>query len=447
QKGRSGRAPASTQPGSPAPKTDLPAIPEGAHERTPSELREMDLESKALSQFDRGDYAGAVSSWDQILTNQNDLGAINTRARRARTLFNKALSLERLRQDEAALQAYDQVASTFGQAMELSLQVQVARALFNKGSLLGNLDLRLAALEVYDQVISRFGTATHVPLQEQVAMALVNKGYTLGFHGKVQAALEAYDQVINKFQHATEDSLREQVARALINRAFLRADTQALECTEADLRRAVEHATKFGGSKVGLGNFLVDVKGDPQAALEIYLAGLRSETDQESIQYLHGNCAYVLALSLGDRTSARFHAEKALAGAKGILSPAGQALLKALPVWSDAEAIDWSAVFGGIGQAVECGDSRIWTVFLDDLQRLLWFVVAQGAGEAFCEWMEAADYPQTQAPLYHAFVAAFRGEDHLLRINPEVRAPAERIFAGLARRLKLYGSSRKPKRD
>jgi hypothetical protein len=46
------------------------------------------------------------------------------------------------------------------------------------------------------------------------------------------------------------------------------------------------------------------------------------------------------------------------------------------------------------------------------------------------------------APLYHAFVAALEGEDHLLQINPETRQPALHIYAGIVRRIK-FGTPKK----
>ena len=53
-------------------------------------------------------------------------------------------------------------------------------------------------------------------------------------------------------------------------------------------------------------------------------------------------------------------------------------------------------------------------------------------------WMETADYPLKQAPLYHAVQAALQGADHLLQINAETRGPADRIYQGLARSLALF---------
>ena len=83
----------------------------------------------------------------------------------------------------------------------------------------------------------------------------------------------------------------------------------------------------------------------------------------------------------------------------------------------------------------------MWTCYADDLQRLLWLILAKGQGLFFKQWMDAAQFRDQFAPLYHAFVAALEGEDHLLQINPETRQPALVIYAGIARRIKLYGGA------
>ena len=106
---------------------------------------------------------------------------------------------------------------------------------------------------------------------------------------------------------------------------------------------------------------------------------------------------------------------------------------------------NWPQLFAQINKAVAADDPTLWTDHFDDLQRLLWFVIAQGKGAEFKQWMESADYRTRYAPLYHAFVAALEGEDHLLLINPETRAPAIPIHAGLARLIKLYGPRRNAK--
>jgi hypothetical protein len=110
-----------------------------------------------------------------------------------------------------------------------------------------------------------------------------------------------------------------------------------------------------------------------------------------------------------------------------------------LPIPGQSGGPDWPAVFEAISSAMSGTDPAIGSTHIEDLQRLLWFILAQGQGQAFRQWMDKAGIRDRYAPLYHAFVAALDGEDHLLSINPEVRQPAARIHAGLARRLHPYG--------
>jgi hypothetical protein len=124
------------------------------------------------------------------------------------------------------------------------------------------------------------------------------------------------------------------------------------------------------------------------------------------------------------------------------ISPAGRQLLFALTIPDRDIGPDWPAVFDAVGKAMTVDDPTLWTRHLDDLLGLLCFILAQGQGQAFRLWMDKAGIRDRHAPLYHAFVAALDGEDHLLQISPEVRQPAARIHAGLAQRLRPYGGDK-----
>lgn len=154
---------------------------------------------------------------------------------------------------------------------------------------------------------------------------------------------------------------------------------------------------------------------------------------------VHSNLAYLFALHGRDPHGARNHASSALTDETSV-SPAGRRLLQALHILSDPSAPDWRLIFNSIGDAVASEDPALWTRYEDDLQRLLWFVITKGRGADFKRWMEDAQYQIRYAPLYHAVVAALEGEDHLLQINPETRTPATKIYVGIARLLKLYGT-------
>jgi len=387
--------------------------------------------------------AEAIVVYDSVVSRFGAASELALREQVARALFNKGVRLGQLGRSAEAIVVYDSVVSRFGEASELALRERVARALFNKGVSLGQLGRSDEEIAVYDSVVSRFGAASELALREEVAGALVNKGVTLGQLGRSEEEIAGYDSVVSRFGEASELALREQVARAESLKAGALVDSGHIDAAEAALRSGISRLPQKAALWNSLGNLLLDAKGDPAAAERAYLEGL-SLAKADELSALHANCAYVLALHIGDHLRAQEHIQRALAEDLSDFTAAGRELLSALPKSNDADAVEWSAVFSGIGRAVDSGDAGLWTNYLDDLQRLLWFVIAHKRGDRLREWMIAKDYPLRQAPLYHAVVAAIDGEDHLLQINPETRAPASRIFQGIARRLQMYAMGSKP---
>ena len=326
-----------------------------------------------------------------------------------------------------------------GGLVNLTQREQVARALVNKGVTLGTLGRSEHEIEVYDEVVARFGAATEPALCEQVARALVNKGFRLGTLGRSEPAIEVYDEVVARFGAATEPALRVQVGNAQVLKARLLIKLNHLDASESAYREAIRWQPTMVNAHNGLGNLLLDFKGDPANARVAYENGLAIATKPGDRAMVHSNLAYLFALHGRDPHGARNHASSALTDETSV-SPAGRRLLQALHILSDPSAPDWRLIFNSIGDAVASEDPALWTRYEDDLQRLLWFVITKGRGADFKRWMEDAQYQIRYAPLYHAVVAALEGEDHLLQINPETRTPATKIYVGIARLLKLYGT-------
>ncbi|MFN6171488.1 MAG: hypothetical protein ACK46J_15900 [Burkholderiales bacterium] len=288
-------------------------------------------------------------------------------------------------------------------ATELASRVELARALANKGLKLGALGKSEDAIVVYDEVIRRFGEATEVALLEQVARAMVSKGFRLGALGKSEAAIVVYDEVIQRFGEATDVALLEQVARASNH----------------------------------LGNLFLEVMGDPVRAQCTYEKGLKLDLSSEAKDMLHANYAYALGLHAGDMAMAGDNVGRALAN-QSTISISGRDLLQGLSCLGEPEATRWPRMFEHVFAALERGEAALWSNYVDDLQRLLWYVIVQKKGAEFLLAMETRQIQTKYAPLYHAFAAAMEGEDYLLKINPETRQAAMRIYEGLARRLRLY---------
>ncbi len=348
-------------------------------------------------------------------------------------------------QPDESLEEIEEMIQRHGEAPELERRVLVARALVNKGVTLRQLGRPEQALAAFEEVVARDAGSSEPALREQVAKALVNKGFTLGQLGRPEQALAAYDEVITRDAGSSDPALREQVAAALFNKGGTlgrlgRADEAASSLRQAT---ALATATLLPSIYSQLGNLLLDEQGDPVAALDAYRSGLATSPTGDDRSFLHLNCAYALALHVGDRERARQHLELALADNR--MGEAGRRLLRALSLIVDenSDGIHWTRLYEQIGSAVEAGDPSLWSDYLDDLQRLLWFVIASGQGATLRGWLETARYPLLQAPLYHAVIAAIDGDEHLLQINPETRQAAQRIYDGLARRLRVYAPATK----
>lgn len=264
--------------------------------------------------------------------------------------------------------------------------------------------------EAIDQLIKQLsldaGAENAVPL----ATAFINKGITLAKLGRSEEAVAAYDDVVARFGDVGEPALRERVAKALLYK----------------------------------GNLLLDFCGDPSGAVTAYESGLSFNAPGFQ-ELFHASLAYALALHGGDPVKVREHIGAALAGSA--IFPAGRHLLGALAGVNEERWRRLDHIFTHIDLALQADDPKLWPNYLDELQSLLWFVIARGDGEEFRRRMEEARYPQRYAPLYHAFVAAINTEDHLLKINPETRQMAVRIHVGIAHRIRrgaLRGAGGQP---
>jgi tetratricopeptide (TPR) repeat protein/DNA-binding transcriptional ArsR family regulator len=390
-----------------------------------------------LGQLGRGEQG--IEAYESVVARFGEASEPALREQVAMALVNKGFTLGRLGRAEQEIEVYESVVARFGEASEPTLREQVARALFNKGNALGRLGRGEQEIEVYESVVARFGEASEPALREQVAMALVNKGVTLGRLGRAEQEIEVYESVVVRFGEAPEPALREQVLRALVNKGRGLGELGRTDEAEAALRQVTVLAKpeRSGSAWTSLGNLLLDRTGNSAAALAAYESGLTVDQTPSGRAILHANCAYALALHANDLPRACDYAKEALADGESI-SAAGRHLLGALSCLQDSPTTRWPRTFEQIGRAVESQDAGLWSDYLDDLQRLLWFIIAQGEGETLRRWMDQAQYPLRYAPLYHAIVAAIDGEDHLLRINPETRQAAARIYEGIARRLKLY---------
>lgn len=199
---------------------------------------------------------------------------------------------------------------------------------------------------------------------------------------------------------------------------------------EAAYRKAISSDPKHVWSHRSLADLLLNDLGEVDQAISVLLHGLLSNPEDTALRV---RCAYALALHGLNPEAAQVHVSQVRTQ-----SQMGRLLISALPLAHEPIETQCLRIWTQIDLALASDDNSIWTNHLEALQRLLWYVIVQGQGSAFHKKMEDADYEVRFAPLFHAFSAALDGPDHLLQINPETRQPAQRIYDGLARQLKLY---------
>jgi len=241
--------------------------------------------------------------------------------------------------------------------------------------------------------------------------------------GRYEEAEAAYRQAI---------ALDEKDARPWFGLGnLLQNQLKRYEEAEAAYRQAIALDENWATPSNKLGNLLQDHLGNFEDALVAYKQGLAIKP-QSGV--LLGNCAYLSALHLDQQEQAHEFAKQAEQG----LSSSGQHLLRSMLAWSGGGTDAASRGWVDLHKAVSCEDSSLWTNHLDDLQRILAYAATRGDGPAVLDWMFDAGYPLMYAPLYHAYYAAVKDEDHLLKINPEVRVEAERIYRGLTDLIILF---------
>lgn len=257
-----------------------------------------------------------------------------------------------------------------------------------------------------------------------------------GFGHLLQYHLGQYNEAEEAYLKASEADDKDARPWAALG-SLLAHQLERYEDAETAYRQAVTLDKTRTETWNSLGNLLQDYLGRDDEALAAYQQGLAANPQGH---FLQTNLAYLYALHLGQHTLASDYAQQA----KSNLSPSGQHLLDSMLAWSDGGADAANRGWSKLHLAISCEDEKLWSNYIDDLQRILAYATARGDGEAVRKHMMAEDYPMQYAPLYHAYCAILDGEDHLLGVNPEVRGMAENIYRGMVRMVKLFKRSSLP---
>jgi Flp pilus assembly protein TadD len=193
---------------------------------------------------------------------------------------------------------------------------------------------------------------------------------------------------------------------------------------EAAFRKAIEIDSEDAGPWISLGNLLADHLFHPDEAEKAYSTAMR--IDPRNTLAL-ANLAYLLLRQEGRRADAETSYQAAIAA----LPPHGAGLLRAFY----ALAVDnFGTATAELRSVLKESHAELFTVFRDDLLRILQFAAERGNGDKLLAWLKSSDFSDRYWPLRVAFEAYLHGEDRLMDVNPEVRSGARLLLAEMTRR-------------
>ncbi|HSK40086.1 MAG TPA: AAA family ATPase, partial [Arenibaculum sp.] len=218
-----------------------------------------------------------------------------------------------------------------------------------------------------------------------------------------------------------EDDARRAPSRRLFGAAGEHAAAWRHAETEAELRETVRLAPKRVRAWIALGNLLADHLRRPEEAESAYLraceiGGKEVATARRGLIWLY------LDAKRGDEA-------RALRRDLSRLEPAGLHLLDAA---IELAQDNFGAATRHLDAALRLDPNAPGEPCFDDLLRLLRRFERHGYAERLAAWFEETGHADRHAPTHAAFAAHIRGERMLLDVSPEVRQPAERIYAWLA---------------
>ena len=191
---------------------------------------------------------------------------------------------------------------------------------------------------------------------------------------------------------------------------------------EAAFRKAIALDPNSMGAWIGLGNLLADHLFRSDDAEKAYRTAMGIEPQDT---FALGNLAYLLLRR--DRADAELCYQTAIVA----LPPHGAGLLRAFHALA---ADNFGTATSELKAVLEEGHPELFTVYRDDLLRVLQFAAERGNGDKLLTWLKSSDFSERYWPLHVAFEAYLYGEDRLKDVNPEVRTGARHLLAEMTRR-------------
>lgn len=199
---------------------------------------------------------------------------------------------------------------------------------------------------------------------------------------------------------------------------LLSDDLNRYDEAEFAYRNAIEISPENVDILNSLGNLLQDHQNRPEDAEASYRRSIELGDDG---LLPRANLAYLL-LAQPEKVK---EAEMAYAEALPLLPEHGRQMLtafRAIAKDNFGEAKD------SLAKVLEENHPELFTVYNDDLLRLLRLAKKRGHGERLIAFLQESGLSERYWPLYAAFDAFLHGEERLRDVNPEVRGAAQRIF-------------------
>lgn len=238
--------------------------------------------------------------------------------------------------------------------------------------------------------------------------------------GLLHYRLKRYEEAEAAYRKAIE--LNSNDAKLWYNLGNLLPNLDRFDESEQAYRHSIQIDPSDPNAWNALGNLLQDHLNQYLDAEEAYKSALKLDTNYV---YPRANLAYLL-LAQPERIK---EAEIAYTEAIQLLPEHGRQLLisfRALTRDNFGEAKESLAV------ALEQNHSELFTMYFDDLIRLLRLARVRGYGERLIAFLQESGLGDRHWPLYTAFDAFLYGEERLRDVNPEVRSAAQHIYNWLS---------------
>ena len=192
---------------------------------------------------------------------------------------------------------------------------------------------------------------------------------------------------------------------------------QRYEEAEQAYKKAIEVDPNYAEPWTGLGNLMQDHRERFSEAEDCYAAAAKI-ANPDSMQFVSANRIW-LALARGDEQQyQRYRRDLSLPEPGLRLIEAGKSIIDGNP----------GAACSKLQSILEENEPALWFNFQDDLLRLTRLIKQNGFGNFYLGWIREQRLDQKLSPYTAAVEAYFVDPDALLRLNPEARGVAIRLY-------------------